>query len=340
MLGEIRVEQFPSGYSNLTYLLTIGPREVVLRRPPFGKTVSSGHDMSREHRVLSALAPVYPLAPVPLAFCDDPSVLGAPFYLMERRRGVIIRRQPPKGMVIDERRARQLSTALIDGLADLHAIDWRAAGLADLGKPEGYARRQISGWTRRWQGAQTDPLPVMDEVAAWLDAELPAQADATGDGGPALIHNDYKYDNVVLELGDAVGDSTGSRAAPARITAVLDWEMATIGSPLMDLGTTLGYWVDRSDDPRLQGAAFGPTNLPGSLDRAGLVERYRERSGREVADPHYYYVFGLFKIAVIGQQIYARYRQGSTKDPRFAALGHFVSVLAEVAAAAIERQRL
>jgi aminoglycoside phosphotransferase (APT) family kinase protein len=313
--ARLTVQQFPSGYSNLTYMLAAGDRELVLRRPPFGNTVATGHDMSREHRVLGALAPVYPLAPRPLAYCDDLEVLGVPFYLMERRRGTIIRRRPPKGMVIDPERARALSTSLIDGLADLHAIDWRAIGLGDLGKPEGYARRQVEGWTRRWDASKTKDIPGMDSLARWLAAELPADADAD----PALIHNDYKYDNVVLDPDQLT-----------RITAVLDWEMATIGSPAMDLGTTLGYWVDASDDARLQGFAFGPTNLPGSLTRRELVERYAERSGRVIERPVIWRVFGMFKIAVIIQQIFARYQRGSTQDPRFAALGYFVELLAEV----------
>lgn len=326
----IVVEQFPSGYSNLTYLLAIAGREVVLRRPPFGNTVKSGHDMGREVDVLSKLAPVYALAPRPLATCDDPSVLGAPFYIMERRRGVIIRRRLPKGVELEADRARALSTSLIDGLAQLHAIDWQAIGLGELGRPAGYARRQVEGWTRRWQAAQTDALPRLDAVATWLAAELPADAD----DHPALIHNDYKYDNVVL-------DPEGLRAGgEPRITAVLDWEMATIGSPRMDLGTTLGYWVEAGDDARLQGLAFGPTNLPGSLTRRELVDRYMARTGHQVTAPEVYRVFGVFKIAVIIQQIYARYRKGSTQDPRFAALGAFVSVLAEVADDAASRRQL
>ncbi len=322
---RLTVQQFPSGYSNLTYMLAAGERELVLRRPPFGNTVATGHDMNREHRVLSALAPVYPLAPAPLAACDDPEVLGVPFYLMERRRGMILRRRLPKGMVLDREQARALSTSLIDGLADLHAIDWRAIGLGDLGKPEGYAERQISGWTRRWQAAKTKDLPSMDQLAKWLAAELPADADQN----PALIHNDYKYDNVVLDP-DLL----------TRITAVLDWEMATIGSPALDLGTTLGYWVDATDDARLQSFAFGPTNLPGSLTRAELVERYQERSGRAITKPVFHRVFGMFKIAVIIQQIFARYQRGSTQDPRFAALGYFVELLAEVGGEAASSGRV
>lgn len=328
VLPTIQVLQFPSGYSNLTYMLRIGEQEAVLRRPPFGNTVKSGHDMQREYTVLSKLAPVYALAPTPLAYCDDASVLGAPFYVMERRRGIIIRRRPPPGMKLDEATSRALSCALIDGLADLHAIDWRGVGLAEFGKPEGYAIRQVEGWARRWDRCKTDDVPKLDAVAAWLASSLPADADAD----PALIHNDYKYDNVLL---DARGVETGEGVA---INAVLDWEMATIGSPRMDLGTTLGYWVEAGDDARMQGLAFGPTNLPGSLTRAELVDRYQARTGIELSSAVYYRVFGLFKIAVIVQQIYARYQQGSTQDPRFAALGYFVTMLAEVAAEAIERE--
>ena len=317
---EVAILQFPSGYSNLTYLLRLGETETVLRRPPFGNTVKSGHDMSREHRVLSTLAPVYPLAPRPLAHCEDEAVLGAPFYLMERRRGTIIRRKPPRGMKLDPARARALAFALIDGLADLHAIDWRGIGLDDFGKPEGYAQRQVEGWTRRWTKAKTDELPKLDAIADWLARTLPADADAD----PALIHNDYKYDNVLLD------------PESLQINAVLDWEMATIGSPRMDLGTTLAYWVELGDSPQLQGLAFGPTNLPGSPTRLELIERYQERSGIELSSATYYRVFGLFKIAVILQQIYARFKKGSTQDPRFAALGYFVTLLAETASDAIE----
>jgi aminoglycoside phosphotransferase (APT) family kinase protein len=322
---QITVLQFPSGYSNLTYLLQIGRHEAVLRRPPFGNTVKSGHDMSREFTVLSKLAPVYPLAPQPLAYCEDASVIGAPFYLMERRHGIIIRRQPPKGMRIDAATARSLAFALIDGLADLHKIDWRSIGLDAFGKPEGYAGRQVEGWTRRWEQAKTEDNPKLDAVAAWLAARLPADADAN----PALIHNDYKYDNVLL-------DAATSGSGEIHVNAVLDWEMATIGSPRMDLGTTLGYWVEAGDDARMQGLAFGPTNVPGSPTRAELVDRYQERSGIAVGNADYYRAFGLFKIAVILQQIYARYRKGSTTDSRFAALGYFVTLLAEAADGLVE----
>ncbi len=321
--GPLVVEQFARGFSNLTYLLRVGETELVLRRAPFGNAVKSAHDMGREYRVLSKLWAVYPAAPRPVLFCDDPGVMDVPFYVMERRRGVILRQQLPTGLTIDAPTARRLSTALIDGLADLHRLDYRAAGLGDLGKPEGYVARQVSGWTERYTKARTDDLPAMDRTARWLAGRMP------GESGPALIHNDYKYDNLVLDPRDLT-----------RVVAVLDWEMATVGDPLMDLGTTLGYWVEADDPPSLRLSATGPTALPGSLTRRELVARYAEQTGRDVSGVLFYYVFGLFKIAVIVQQIYARYVGGQTRDPRFARLNDLVAVLAEQGDRAAESGRL
>jgi aminoglycoside phosphotransferase (APT) family kinase protein len=321
--GPLVVEQFARGFSNLTYLLRIGQDEMVLRRPPFGNAVKSAHDMGREYRVLSKLWAVYPPAPRPFLFCDDPTVMDAPFYVMERRRGIILRQKLPLGLTIDAPTARRLSTALIDALADLHALDYKAAGLGDLGKPEGYVARQVAGWTERYAKAKTDDLPAMDRVARWLAEHMP------GESAPALIHNDFKYDNLVLDPLD-----------PTRIVAVLDWEMATVGDPLMDLGTTLGYWVEADDPPGLRHSATGPTALPGSLTRRELVDRYAERTGRDVTGAVFYYAFGLYKIAVIVQQIYARYVRGHTRDARFARLNELVAVLAEQADRAIESGRL
>lgn len=321
--GPLVVEQFTRGFSNLTYLLRIGGDELVLRRPPFGNAVKSAHDMGREYRVLSKLGPAYPPAPRPLLFCDDPAVMDAPFYVMERRRGVILRQRLPAGLTIDAPEARRLSTALVDALADLHAIDYRAAGLGDLGKPEGYVARQVAGWSDRYARARTDDLPAMDRVSGWLAGHMP------GESAPALIHNDFKYDNLVLDPRDLT-----------RIAAVLDWEMATVGDPLMDLGTTLGYWVEADDPEPLRRQATGPTALPGSLTRRELVARYAERTGRDVADAPFYYAFGLFKIAVIVQQIYARYVRGHTRDARFARLDELVAVLADQADRAVEGGRL
>ncbi len=313
------VEQFPHGHSNLTYLIRLGDRELVLRRPPFGNRVKSAHDMGREYRILSRLCRVYEPAPCPLLFCDDEGVLGAPFYLMERRHGVILRKPPPADRPMPPETVRRLCESLIDGLARLHALDYQAAGLGDLGKPEGYVERQVSGWTRRYRDAQTDDVPGLDRAADWLAANRPAES------GAALIHNDYKFDNLVLDPDD-----------PGRIVAVLDWEMATIGDPLMDLGTTLGYWIEPTDPEPLRRFLAGPTALPGSLTRRELGRRYCELAGREVPDLLFYHVYGLFKIAAIAQQIYARYVRGATQDPRFAALGGVVAALGDSAWRAID----
>jgi aminoglycoside phosphotransferase (APT) family kinase protein len=316
--GPLMVEQFPAGHSNLTYLLRCGANEMVLRRPPFGNQVKSAHDMGREFRVLSRLSKVYPAAPRPYAFCDDESVIGGQFYVMERRRGLILRTHAPSQLPLDPDMARRLSTSLIDQLARLHSIDYRAAEMADLGKPEGYIERQVTGWVKRYEQARTGQVPEMDRVARWLTEHLPAESHA------AVIHNDYKYDNVIL-----------SPEEPSRIVAVLDWEMATLGDPLMDLGTTLGYWIEAGDPEPLKQTAFGPTAVPGSLTRRELVARYEERTGRAVSDAVFFCSFGLYKIAVIVQQIYARYVRGHTRDPRFARLGDLVGVLAKQADDAI-----
>ena len=324
----LEIEQFPGGHSNLTYLLRCGGRELVLRRPPFGSQVKTAHDMGREYRVLSRLWEVDPTAPRALASCDDPAVIGAPFYVMERVTGVILRHQKlPPGMELSPDTLRRLSEAVVDGLAELHAVDVRAAGLSDLGRPQGYVERQVSGWAERWKKARTDDVPDVDRAFAWLAEHLPADS---GEAGAALIHNDYKYDNLVL-------DPDLSRP---RILAVLDWEMTTIGAPLMDLGTSLGYWVDADDDPALRGMPGGPTTVPGNLTRREMVQRYAEASGRDVSRILFHYVYGLLKISVIAQQIYYRYQQGLTRDERFAALLGSVRLLGRQAVLAIERGHL
>jgi aminoglycoside phosphotransferase (APT) family kinase protein len=321
--GPLTIEQFPRGHSNLTYLLHLGDAELVLRRGPFGNQVKSAHDMGREFHVLTKLSAIYPPAPRPRAYCDDPAVIGAPFYLMERRRGVILRADLPPGLTIDPPTARRLGTALIDNLADLHALDYRAAGLGDLGRPDGYVARQLAGWADRYGKSKTDDVAAMDRVGRWLADHLPAES------GAALIHNDYKHDNLVLDSRDLT-----------RIVAVLDWEMATVGDPLMDLGTTLGYWVEADDPPELRQRAMGPTGLPGNPTRRELAERYAARTGRDLTNVVFYYAYGLFKIAVIVQQIYARYVRGHTRDPRFARLNELVAVLAAQADRAIGAGRV
>ena len=317
--GAFSVEQFSHGHSNLTYLVRIGAAEFVLRRPPFGNQVKSAHDMGREYRVLSKLHSIYAPAPRPFLFCDDPSVLGEPFYVMERRHGVILRKQLPAGLVMDPVSAKGLSESVVDNLVLLHSIDYQAAGLSDLGKPEGYAERQVIGWCSRYTKAMTDPIPAMDRVATWLAANIPVASNAS------VIHNDYKYDNLLLDPDDLT-----------MIVAVLDWEMATIGDPLMDLGTMLGYWVEANDPAELQATAVGLTALPGTLTRRELIERYQAKSGRKVTHSVFYYCFGVFKIAVILQQIYARYARGHTQDPRFAKLNAIVRIMSQQADAAIQ----
>jgi aminoglycoside phosphotransferase (APT) family kinase protein len=317
--GPVEVAQFRHGHSNLTYLVRVGGREFVLRRPPFGNRVKSAHDMGREFHVLDKLCGVYPPAPRPLVYCDDESILGCPFYVMERRRGVILRGGPAVPSP-DPATLRDVSGALVDSLAVLHAIDPNAAGLADLGRPEGYVGRQIAGWSKRYHDAKTEELPDLERVAAWLDASRP------GESGAAVIHNDFKFDNVILDPAD-----------PSRVVAVLDWEMATVGDPLMDLGTTLGYWVEPGDPEPLHRMVVGPTIQPGCLTRREVVARYERATGRAVRDVLFYYVYGLFKIAVIVQQIYSRYARGATSDPRFASLGQVVAAIGRGACLALER---
>lgn len=320
--GALVVEQFPSGYSNLTYLLRMGAQELVLRRPPFGANIKSAHDMGREYKVLTGLRRVYAKVPNPLLYCEDEAVIGAPFYVMARVRGMVLRAKPPRDLVLPPALMQHLSVQAIDTLAEIHSLDVAAAGLTDLGRPQGYTERQISGWTRRYRAAQTAEVPTLEQIMPWLQANLP------GDSGATLIHNDFKYDNLILDADDLT-----------QVLAVLDWEMCTLGDPLTDLGTTLGYWIE-ANDPRSLIDMFGITALPGNLNRQQVLERYMAASGREVKQPLFYYVYGLFKIAVIIQQIYARYHQGHTQDERFAHLDQVVRDCGTLAMLALEKNRI
>lgn len=308
--GPLAVEQFPSGHSNLTYLVRFGRRDMVLRRPPFGSTVKTAHDMGRECHVLSKLHHAFPEAPRVLLYCEDESVLGSPFYLMEPIRGIILRRDPPAGLPFTAEIARSLSISFIDNLARLHGLDYAGIGLADFGKPQGYLERQVRGWIERYHGSQTDDLPEVERISAWLKERIPATSEA------ALIHNDYKYDNVVLDPTDL-----------NKIIGVLDWEMSTIGDPLSDLATALAYWVDPEDPEELHQIRWCPSTHSGSLSRAQLVARYAQMTRRDVSQMAFYLAFARFKVAVIVQQIYYRYRKGLTKDARFAHLLTVVKVL-------------
>jgi aminoglycoside phosphotransferase (APT) family kinase protein len=301
--GPLSIEQFPSGHSNLTYLLRLGTREVVLRRPPFGSKVRSAHDMAREYRVLSKLYTAYPLAPKALLYCDDLSILHAPFYLMEPIRGMIVRRDPPPGVAFPPHTARRLSEAFLDNLARLHSLDYAAIGLSDLGRPQGYLERQVKGWIERYHNSRTHDLPEVGLISTWLTERMPVSQ------GAALIHNDYKYDNVVLDPGDST-----------KLIGVLDWEMCTVGDPLTDLGTALAYWTDPQDPEEFRAIRSVPTILPGTLTRAQLADRYAAVTGRDTSEMVFYLAFARFKVAVIIQQIYFRYAQGLTQDARFSGM--------------------
>ncbi|MGA9544993.1 MAG: phosphotransferase family protein [Candidatus Sulfotelmatobacter sp.] len=308
--GPLAVEQFPAGHSNLTYRVTWGSREFVLRRPPFGSQVKSAHDMGREYRVLSRLRETYPVAPKVILYCDDLSVLDAPFYLMEPIRGVILRRELPAGLLLSPPVAQKLSEAFLDNLARLHAVEYDKIGLDDLGKPQGYLERQVRGWIERYHNSATHDLPEVGSISAWLTHHLPVSSDAT------LIHNDYKYDNVVLDSNDIT-----------KILGVLDWEMCTLGDPLSDLGTTLAYWTDPDDPEELREIYAAPTTIPGTLTRAHLAQRYAQTTGRDIHDMVFYLAFARFKVAVIVQQIYYRYARGLTHDERFATMPQRVPIL-------------
>lgn len=321
--GPLVVEQFPRGFSNLTYLLRVGELQLVLRRPPFGANIKTAHDMSREHRILSRLSKRWAKAPKPMAYCEDESVIGAPFYIMERVEGVILRPTMPEAMMPDPRTMAGIADALVDTFVELHDIDFKAVGLGDLGKPEGYVERQITGWTKRYFNAKTEEVPELEKTAAWLADNLPSEQDT------ALIHNDFKYDNLVLDPDDWT-----------RVIAVLDWEMATLGDPLMDLGTSIGYWINNSDPDIMRQFKLSPTTLPGNPTRADVVERYARKSGRDVSNIVFYYAYGMFKIAGIAQQIYYRYKKGYTQDPRFANLNFVVQMCGMTAWQAIQKQRI
>jgi aminoglycoside phosphotransferase (APT) family kinase protein len=313
------VEQFPGGFSNLTYLLRATSGELVLRRPPKGVSAGSAHDMGREARILSVCELRGIPAPKVIASCDDASVIGAPFYLMERVRGVILRgNSAPAGY--DAAAFATLGERFLDTLSAIHGATPSDPVIGGLGRPMGYVGRQVDGWTERWQKSRTDDVASVEQLASWLAEHQPSES------GACLIHNDFKYDNLVLDA-----------KHPGKIVAVLDWEMATLGDPLLDVGTTLAYWIEAGDHPAFRSLGLGITALPGNLTRAELWERYLKKSGRAQRSATWYHAFGVFKVAVIAQQIYARYRKGLTKDERFAQLGDVVRLLGEFGGSVVAR---
>ena len=318
--GTLTVRQFGGGAANLTYLLDYPAQQFVLRRPPWGPVAERAHDMEREYTVLSRLSEAYPLAPQAYLYCDDPEIIGSEFFVMERRTGVVVRDELPDVYAGVEEAPQQMSRALVDGLADLHAVDHDQIGLGDLGRPEGFIERQIEGWMKRWKAAQPEgvsqkALEAMDTAYAWLCDHQPAFR------GGALVHNDYKLDNMMLARND-----------PGRAVAVFDWDMCTLGDPLSDLGALLTYWAQPSDPAPFRMIAQMPVDerFP---PREALVERYAQRSGRNLSDLHevlpFYHALGLFRLTVIVAQIFVRYQHGQTTDERFAALGQMIPVTAQ-----------
>jgi aminoglycoside phosphotransferase (APT) family kinase protein len=309
---DLTVRQFGGGAANLTYLLDYGTHQYVLRRPPLGPVARGAHDMEREYTVLSRLHTAYPPAPEAFLYCDDENVIGSDFFIMERREGVVVRKTLPEAFDTPDA-PRQVAFALVDALVDLHAVDYEAVGLGDLGQPEGFIKRQVEGWWRRWNKAKTDDLDAMHRLYDWLRDHLPESSDAT------LVHNDYKLDNAMLDPDD-----------PGHLVAVFDWDMCTLGDPLNDLGALLTYWIQADDPQPFHFMAMMPVDerFPSRQD---LARRYADRSGRDIADLQYYHALGLYRLTVILAQIYIRYRRGQTQDERFAALGDLMPLTAQAA---------
>ena len=320
LTGAPVIRQYPSGASNLTYAVEYPDRSLVLRRPPRGKKPKSGHDMGREYRIMNALQGVYPV-PATLLFCDDESLIGAPFYVMERVEGVLIKGAIPDVWGWGEAEGARLCTAFFDKLIDLHAIDYQAAGLGDFGKPEGYVARQIAGWERRYARARTPDVDEFEDVRAWLQQHIPAIEHA-----PAILHGDFRIDNMILDAQN-----------PFEIRAVLDWEISALGDPLMDLGNTLAYWIEAEDPPAMRALARQPSWAPGMMSRAQVLEYYAQKTGRDVSHFSFYYAYGVWRLAVILQQIYYRFYHGQSKNAAFADFAGSVNALGAYCRAVIEK---
>lgn len=308
-----RVRQFGGGVANLTYLLDFGTHQYVLRRPPLGPVAKSAHDMRREYKVLSVLHQVFPYAPRAFLYCDDPSIIGADFFVMERRQGIVVRRSMPPEFAVLPEAPLQMSMALVDALAEFHAVDYRAIGLGDLGEPDGFITRQIEGWHKRWHAAKIEDISDMDSTYTWLKSHQPATP------AYSLVHNDYKLDNIMFDSSD-----------PSKVVAIFDWDMCTLGDPLNDLGALLSYWTESTDPAYFQGMSMMPIGV-GFMTRRELMERYALKSGRSIHDIHFYHALGLFRLTVIIAQIYIRYHRGQTQDQRFAAFGKMIPLMAHAA---------
>jgi aminoglycoside phosphotransferase (APT) family kinase protein len=311
--GAPTIQQFLGGASNLTYLIRYHERGLVLRKPPAGVKAKSAHDMLREARVMAALKPHYPFVPAILASCSDHAVIGSDFYVMEQLRGIILRRELPADLGLDEAGVRQLCFDFLNRLVELHQVDPSLPDVAAIGKGEGYIARQVTGWSERWRRTLTDETDPGEDVIDWIAAKQPARETAI-----CVIHNDYRFDNVMLDPG-----------ARLNIIGVLDWEMTTLGDPLMDLGGSLAYWVQADDDPMFHSLRRQPSHVPGMLTRREVVAYYGARSGWRVDNFDFYEVFGLFRLMVIIQQIYRRFVLGQTTNPRFAGFGQAAAYLGQ-----------
>ncbi|QKK02348.1 MAG: phosphotransferase family protein [Pseudomonadota bacterium] len=300
LTGRPAVSQYSGGASNWTYRLKYPERDFVLRRPPAGTKAASAHDMMREFTIQWLLKPAFPLVPRMVAACQDPSVLGCDFYVMERIEGIIPRANLPRGVDLDQHRVRQLCQSMLDALIDLHAVDPQATGLDRFGKGQGYCMRQVTGWERRYCNARTRNVPSFRRVRAWLKDHTPEDVTA------CVIHNDWRFDNLVLAADD-----------PTCILGVLDWELATVGDPLMELGSMLAYWVESGDNFLMRATRRQPTHLPGMLRRREVVDYYLGKTGLRCDNWPFYEVFGLFRLAGIAQQIYYRYHHRQTRNPAF-----------------------
>lgn len=320
--SELAVKQFTHGFSNLTYLLNIENKEYVLRRPPFG-AIKRGHDMGREYKVQSGLNTVFSKVPKMYAYTEDENVIGSSFYIMEKVEGIILSYQQTKKLNIPKENFSKIADSWMNTFVELHQVDYKKAGLEDLGKPEGYIERQVTNWGKQYLKVATDDVPSAEKVMQWMQEHQPTAFDHS------LIHNDYKYDNVVF-----AGNSW------KEVSAILDWEMATLGDPLMDLGTSLGYWTMASDHDFVKQGIPSPTVFEGNPSRSQVVEMYAQKSGKPINNIVFYYVYGLFKIAVIAQQIYYRYKHGYTTDPRFANLNKAAELCCNLALRSIQTQKI